>query len=143
MRIQVHAILSLASLLWGIGCGHSPETRNPVGPYEGFCCQQLDCPEDVEKVMRAHGFDCVGFGGSFGGTDISIRGTQEDRFRARELVLRFTADRGWKIGWLADARVERDHFDQIGAESGPWKRVAAVEHRVTPTPNILALIKHE
>ena len=90
------------------------------------------------EVLTGHGFDVLDSGGSFGGGEIVLRGPQETQFRARELVLRYVADRGWKIGWLADAIVLQDSWDQIGGEKGPWTRIAEVRHRVTSTQQVLA-----
>jgi hypothetical protein len=78
-----------------------------------------------------------------GGYDFSISGAQETRFRAREFVLKCVAERGWKIGWMADALVLKDQWDELGGDPGPWKRIASVEHRVTPTSNVLALIQRD
>src|SRR5262245_13186485 len=107
--------------------------------YTGVCCQRGLSRRSIEEALTAKGFDAVGFGGSFGGTDISLRGPREDFFKAREILLQGVAAGSWDIGWLADHIILQDSWDQLGWEKGPWTRLAGVRHRVTPTPQALGL----
>jgi hypothetical protein len=93
--------------------------------------------------MQTHGFDCVAVGGSLGGIDVSIRGTPETRLRAREFALELIAERGWKLSWLADHIIVQEPWDELGWEPGPWMRLATVEHRVTPTLQVLTRLDRE
>lgn len=86
-----------------------------------LCGQRALSPESVTEVLGAQGFDVVDFGGSFGGMDVSFRGSLETLFKARELVLGYVETRGW--------------------EKGPWSRIAEVRHRATPTAQVLGRLQ--
>jgi hypothetical protein len=137
MRTLLLTIVLVGPILSASSCSNSPKgSFSSENRYYAFCCQQLDSPGSVEDVMRSHGFDCAEYG--YG--DISIRGTPETRLRARELALRFVSERGWKLGWIADSMRLDNQWDELGGEKGPWKRVADVKHRVTPTAEVLLRI---
>jgi hypothetical protein len=130
-----HLPLVLSCVFLG-GCASPKADDLSANPYHQFCYGSILGP-DIASFLATHGIDCLDGGSDLGTTDWVVRGTAEERFRARALVLAQVRNAGWKVSWPADSIVLMDEWEEIGFDKGPWVHLASVRHRETATEAVL------
>jgi hypothetical protein len=133
-------------LLTLVSCWSGPP---PASPWE--CCYPLCVVpltlfrEQLLPLLIADGIDCELGVGNLGMVVAEVRGTTMEALKAREKVVKYGAERGWRVEWPGDNPevVEAygcpEHFHPSSARpTTRWVRIAVVEFRVTATQVLLS-----
>jgi hypothetical protein len=137
------SVLFVAMVL--AGCRGTSDAKPEVHVY-WICSTDFEFFETGAMVreLASHGITCERGGGiHFMSTGVIIRGSLNDAFRARDVILENVRGRGWIVTWPADGIILPD--DPSADKRKPLTpqslvRLVNVDYRLTPTIRVMEFL---
>jgi hypothetical protein len=141
----------VASFVGGLSLlGCSAGTEPKAAPQSFIVCSTNDEFFETGAMVRefaSHGIKCERGGGShFMSTGVAVRGSLEDVFRARDIILKNVQERKWSVSWPADSIILPDDPRADKRKVLTPKtlvRLANVQFKSTPTFRLMELLKRQ